>query len=120
MKSKRHSVLVFPRLGELLNIDGVKNDFNGDFSDFSQWTNPGVYRYNINTQNTGTIDGPEGITPVYGILEIIVRTHTTVISLNVVVQKFYSHLGEMKMRICTRTSTDPVNTWNTREWKKIY
>ena len=33
-------------LGELLNIDGIKNDFNGDFSDFSQWTNPGVYRYN--------------------------------------------------------------------------
>ena len=108
-------------MGGLLNIDGVKNDFSGDFSDFSQWNNPGVYRYNINTQNTGaTIDGPEGITPVYGILEIIVRAHTTVTGLNVVVQKFYSHLGEMKMRICTRASADMVNAWDTMEWKKIY
>lgn len=107
-------------LGELLNIDGMRSDFNGNFSDFSQWGTPGVYRYNINTNTTGTIDGPDGTTPVYGVLEIIVRSHTSVKGLNVVVQKFYSHLGVMKMRLCTRTSDNSADTWNTREWKQIY
>lgn len=107
-------------VGELLNVDGVRNDFNGNFSDFKQWNIPGVYRYNINTDNSGSIDGPNGTSIVYGLLEVMVRSKTKELGLNVVVQKFYSHIGSMKMRICTRTSDDPVDTWNSGEWKQMY
>ena len=107
-------------VGGLLNVDGVRNDFNGNFSDFKEWNIPGVYRYNINTEHSGSIDGPNGTSIVYGLLEVMVRSKTKELGLNVVVQKFYSHIGSMKMRICTRTSSDPVDTWNSGEWKQMY
>lgn len=107
-------------VGGLLNVDGVRNDFNGNFSDFKKWDIPGVYRYNINTESSGSIDGPNGTSIVYGLLEVMVRSKTKELGLNVVVQKFYSHIGSMKMRICTRTSSDPVDTWKSGEWKQMY
>ena len=116
MRQPLHELVV----GGLLNVDGVRNDFNGNFSDFKQWNIPGVYRYNINTENSGSIDGPNGTSIVYGLLEVMVRTKTKELGLNVVVQKFYSHIGSMEMRICTRTSSDPVDTWNSGEWKQMY
>ncbi len=107
-------------VGGLLDIDGIRLDFDGNFSNFLQWNKPGAYRYNINTADSGTIDGPEGTSPVYGTLEILIRDRANLTGLNVIYQKFYSHNGYMKMRICTKRSGDPVGTWSKGEWKTIY
>lgn len=93
--------------------------FDGNFSNFLQWAKPGIYRYNINTEN-GTVDGPDGIYPVYGILEVLVRAKTSVAGLNVISQKVYTHTKNMKMRICTRGANAPIDTWIKGEWKTIY
>lgn len=108
------------KMGELLNIDGLRIDFDGNFSNFTQWSKGGVYRYSLNTAGTGTVDGPYGTETVYGILEVIVRYRTDMAGLNVVVQKVYDNKNNLKIRICSKVASDPIDYWNKGEWKQIY
>lgn len=107
-------------MGGVLNIDGLRQDFDGNFSNFTQWIKGGVYRYSLNTSSTGTVDGPYGNDPVYGILEVIVRDRTDRVGLNVVVQKIYERNNKLKIRMCSKAASDPIDYWNKGEWKQIY
>ena len=91
-------------VGGLLNSKGIiglfSESFNGNFSDLSQWKYAGIYRYNINTERTGVIDGPYGEENVYGALEVLLRANYGA-STNIIVQKFYSATyGTIKIRTC--------------------
>lgn len=85
-----------------------------------QWVKPGIYRYNINTENTGVIDGPYGNIDVYGILEVIVRNKTGEKNLNVIVQKVYSYYRKISIRVCSRASSDDIYDWTKGTWVEIY
>ena len=107
-------------MGGLLNIEGIKGSlsfkFNGNFSDLSQWKDAGIYRYSINTESTGTIDGPYGAGAVYGVLEVLVRTNYEATT-NLVVQKFYSATyGTIRIRTCKCLG----KKWTNGEWKEVY
>ena len=68
-----------------------KLDFNGDFKDPANFPKAGLYIYEVNTNSSGTFNGPDGNNAFYGTVEIISRVNENNTRLNIVTIKAYSY-----------------------------
>lgn len=95
-----------------------KMGFNGDFKDPANFPKAGYYLYGVNTEASGTLNGPNGTAPFYGTVEIISRIDGGSNGLNIVTIKAYSYdmIGFM---LIGRKETGE-NTYGWGEWKQIY
>ena len=99
-------------------LGGLKVGFTGDFNDPNNFSPvSGTYIYNINTQSSGTKNGPEGDGTLYGIAKITTRIGGYNNGLNVVLQEVYTHYRIGYIRIGSK-NTDSDYVWG--DWKKIY
>lgn len=92
--------------------------FNGDFKSPANFPKEGLYIYNVNTELSGIINGPDGITVLYGVVEIISRIAGYGNGLNVVTIKIHSRTLECFMLIGMKNTGEDFYKWGT--WKKIY
>lgn len=110
----KDSVLI--KKDDLVHIT-PKMGFNGDFKDPANFPKAGYYLYEVNTETSGTLNGPDGIVPFYGTAEIISRIDGGSYGLNVVTIIAYSYdlTGFM---LIGRKSAAGAYQWG--EWKQIY
>ena len=113
MKGK-DSVLI--KKDDLVHIT-PKMGFNGDFKDPANFPRAGFYVYEINTESSGTLNGPEGNGAFYGTVEIISRIDGGSNGLNIVTIIAYSYSLTVFMLI-GRNSSGGAYQWG--EWKQIY
>lgn len=111
----KDSVLI--KRDDLVRITPKKN-FNGDFKDPANFPKAGFYLYEINTEKSGTLNGPEGNGPFYGTAEIISRIDGGSDGLNVVTIRAYSYYTITEFMLIGRKSTGGAYQWG--EWKQIY
>lgn len=114
MKGK-DSVLI--KKDDLVHIT-PKIGFNGDFKDPANFPKAGFYLYEINTEKSGTLNGPEGNGPFYGTAEIISRIDGGSNGLNVVTIRAYSYYTLTEFMLIGCKSTGGAYQWG--EWKQIY
>lgn len=107
---------VLTKKDDLVHIT-PKSGFNGDFKDPANFPKAGYYLYVVNTGTSGTLNGPGGIAPFYGIAEIISRIDGGGYGLNVVTIMAYSYDLAGFMLIGRKTAADAYQ-WG--EWKRIY
>lgn len=103
--------------GDLIHIAPIIG-FNGNFKDPVNFPNAGLYIYNVNTEYSGIINGPVGISVLYGIVEIISRIAGSDNGLNVVTIKVYSRDRTCFMLIGNKNSGSTEYSWGS--WKQIY
>lgn len=111
---RKDSVLI--KKDDLVHIT-PKMGFNGDFKDPANFPRAGFYVYEINTESSGTLNGPEGNGAFYGTVEIISRIDGGSNGLNIVTIIAYSYSLTGFMLI-GRKSTGGAYQWG--EWKQIY
>ncbi len=87
MKGK-DSVLI--KKDDLVHISS-KSGFNGDFKSPDNFPKAGLYIYVANTEESGTLNGPNGNNYFYGTVEITSRIDGNGNGLNVVTIKAYSY-----------------------------
>ena len=95
-----------------------KMGFNGDFKDPANFPKAGSYLYNVNTEASGTLNGPNGTAPFYGTVEITSRIDGNSNGLNVVIIKAYSYYLTGFMLIGKKSTGETTYNWG--EWKQIY
>ena len=110
----KDSVLI--KRDDLVHISS-KIGFNGDFKDPANFPKAGYYLYEVNTEASGTLNGPNGTAPFYGTVEIISRIDGGSNGLNVVTIKAYSYFPTGFM-LMGKKSTGGTYQWG--EWKQIY
>lgn len=111
----KDSVLI--KKDDLVHIT-PKIGFNGDFKDPANFPKAGYYLYEVNTEASGTLNGPEGNGPFYGTVEIISRIDGGSNGLNVVTIITYSYNSLTGFMLIGRKSTGGAYQWG--EWKQIY
>lgn len=110
----KDSVLI--KKDDLVHIT-PKIGFNGDFKDPANFPKAGSYLYEVNTETSGTLNGPDGIVPFYGTAEIISRIDGGSYGLNVVTIIAYSY-NLTGFMLIGRKSAAGAYQWG--EWKQIY
>lgn len=110
----KDSVLI--KKDDLVHIT-PKMGFNGDFKSPDNFPKAGLYIYVANTEESGTLNGPNGNNYFYGTVEITSRIDGNGNGLNVVTIKAYSYdlTGFM---LIGRKSAASAYQWG--EWKQIY
>lgn len=111
----KDSVLI--KKDDLVHIT-PKTGFNGDFKDPANFPRAGFYVYEVNTEKSGTLNGPEGNGAFYGTAEIISRIDGGSNGLNVVTIIAYSYNSLTGFMLIGRKSTGGAYQWG--EWKQIY
>lgn len=111
----KDSVLI--KKDDLVHIT-PKIGFNGDFKDPANFPKAGSYLYEVNTETSGTLNGPNGNNTFYGIVEIISRIAGNSNGLNVVTIKAYSYDMIGFMLIGKKSTGEDTYNWG--EWKQIY
>ncbi|WP_174646790.1 hypothetical protein [Bacteroides sp. Marseille-P8574] len=111
----KNSVLI--KRDDLVHIS-PKLGFNGDFKDPANFPKAGLYIYEVNTSNSGTLNGPYGTTTFYGTVEITSRIDGNSNGLNVVTIKAYSHSMTGFMLMGKKSTGEITYDWG--EWKQIY
>lgn len=104
---KDNLVHITPRIG-----------FNEDFKDPANFSKAGFYIYEVNTNSSGTFNGPNGNNTFYGIVEIISRIDGNSNGLNVVTIRAYNHYMIGFMLIGRKNTGEDTYNWG--EWKQIY
>lgn len=95
----------------------LKTTFNGDFKDGANFPKEGHYIYSANTLSSGIINGPAGLSVLYGVIDIISRSSGLGDGLNVVVIKVYDNSRRCYTLIGSK-SVGGSYIWN--DWKEIY
>ena len=96
----------------------LKIGFTGDFNDTANfYPISGTYIYNINTETSGTENGPEGNAILYGIAKITTRIGGKDDGLNVVIQEVYTHLRKGYIRVGSKNIGSEY-VWG--DWTQIY
>lgn len=111
----KDSVLI--KKDDLVHIT-PKTGFNGDFKDPANFPRAGFYVYGVNTEKSGTLNGPEGNGAFYGTAEIISRIDGGSNGLNVVTIIAYSYNSLTGFMLIGRKSMGGAYQWG--EWKQIY